>query len=77
MRQFHISSFQRTSEELIVQLKQVEMPKDDFISLAQTLRMTDFVKFAKYRPSPEDDKLNYDVITNSIEAMDKKVVSAV
>jgi hypothetical protein len=77
MRQFHISSFQRTSEELIVQLKQVEMPKDNFISLAQTLRMTDFVKFAKYRPSPEDDKLNYDVITNSIEAMDKKVVSAV
>jgi hypothetical protein len=77
MRQFHISSFQRTSEELIMQLKKVDIPNDNFISLAQTLRMTDFVKFAKYRPSAGDDKSNYDVIRNSIEAMDKKVLSAV
>jgi hypothetical protein len=77
MRQFRISSFQRTSEELILQLRKVDMPKDDFIGLAQTLRMTDFVKFAKYRPSADDDKSNYDVIKNSIEAMDKRVLSAV
>lgn len=77
MRQFRISSFQRTSEELILQLRKVGMPKDIFISLAQTLRMTDFVKFAKYQPSAEDDKSNYEVIRNSIEAMDKIVLSAV
>lgn len=77
MRKFQLSSFQRTSEELILQLKKVDMPKDNFISLAQTLRMADFVKFAKYRPSAEDDQSNYEVIKNSIEAMDKKVLSAV
>jgi hypothetical protein len=77
LRKFQISSFQRTSEELILQLRKVDMPKDSFISLAQTLRMTDFVKFAKYRPSAEDDRSNYDVIKNSIEAMDKRALSAV
>jgi hypothetical protein len=77
LRQFRISSFQRTSEELILQLSKVDMPKDSFIGLAQTLRTTDFVKFAKYRPSAGDDKSNYDVIKNSIEAMDKRILSAV
>ena len=76
-RRHNISSFERTNEELILQLSKLDMPKDSFIALAQALRMADFVKFAKYRPSSEENESNFGVIRASIDVMDKRVVSAV
>lgn len=76
-RQFSISTFERTNEELILQLSKLNITKDAFISLAQSLRMSDFVKFAKYEPSESDNRKNLEIVKSSIDIMDKKVLSAV
>jgi hypothetical protein len=76
-RQFNISTFERTNEELILQLSKLNISKDAFISLAQSLRMSDFVKFAKYQPSESDNQQNLEIVRSSIEIMDKNISSAV
>jgi hypothetical protein len=76
-RKFGVSTFERTNEELIVQVSKLLIPKDAFIKLAQSLRMSDFVKFAKYHPSDEDNKNNIDIVRSSIELLDKNFIGAV
>lgn len=76
-RQFNISTFEKTNEEMILQLSDMNIPKDAFISLAQSLRMIDFVKFAKYRPTESDNRTNLETVKSSIELMDKNLVGAV
>jgi hypothetical protein len=70
-RKFSVATFERTNEELIIELSGKGIPKDAFISLAQSLRMSDIVKFAKYLPSEEDNKNNLTIVTSSIEILDK------
>ena len=48
-RKFSVSTFERTNEELILEISRLGIPRDAFSSLAQSLRMSDVVKFAKYR----------------------------
>ena len=74
---FSVSTFERTNEELILELSQMGIPKDAFISLAQSLRMSDVVKFAKYRPSDDDNKNNLKIVTTSIDILDKNTTGAV
>ena len=71
-KKFAVSTFERTNEELILELSVMGIPKDEFISLAQSLRMSDFVKFAKYHPGDEDNRNNLKIVTSSIEILDKK-----
>jgi len=75
-RRFEISTFQRTNEELILALSKLGIPRDAFTNLSQSLRMSDFVKFAKYRPSEDDNKNNLRIVTSSIELLDKNVEGA-
>lgn len=76
-RQFGMNTLDRTNEEMILQLAAINIPKDSFINLTQSLRMSDFVKFAKYRPSEQDNEDNLGVVKSSIELMDKRMLSAV
>jgi hypothetical protein len=76
-RKFSIATFERTNEELIMQIARLNIPRDSFLSLAQSLRMADFVKFAKYRPSEEDNLNNLDTVRSSIEILDNNLASAV
>jgi hypothetical protein len=76
-RKFGVSTFERTNEELILELSKLSIPKNAFISLTQSLRMSDFVKFAKYRPSDQDNKENLDTVRSSINILDKNFISAV
>jgi hypothetical protein len=57
---------ERTNEELILQLAGLEMRKEDFTNLAGALRMSDFVKFAKYVPDVYDNERNLEMIRSSI-----------
>jgi Domain of unknown function (DUF4381) len=61
-----IHSLQKTTDDLVVQLKEIPLQKDAFDQLAQALRMGDFVKFAKYVPAGEDDKNVFDTIKKAI-----------
>jgi hypothetical protein len=76
-RKFGVSTFERTNEELIMQLSRQSIPRDSFTGLMQSLRMSDFVKFAKYRPSASDNKENLNTVRSSIEILDKNFASAV
>ncbi|MEI9911286.1 MAG: hypothetical protein WDO71_17460 [Bacteroidota bacterium] len=55
----------------MVQLKGMPVTKEQFEKLSQALRLSDFVKFAKYVPSPDDDKNYYETIKDSIISIEK------
>ncbi len=66
-----ILSLQKTTTDLVWQLKNLNFTKEQFDKLAQTLRLCDFVKFAKYVPTSEDDKVAFEVILNTIRTMEQ------
>ncbi len=68
-RRLGISSMAETSEELIGQLRRLPLSAASFSDLAETLRMSDFVKFAKYQPGLADNELHYRVIPSSVEQL--------
>ena len=59
-------TMEKTSEELILSLSNLKMDRDLFSRLTETLRMGDFVKFAKYVPGPYENDTNWEVIRKSI-----------
>ena len=66
-----IHSLQATTDDLVVQLKSLNIQKEQFEQLAQSLRQSDLVKFAKYIPSAEDHKNNFDNINRSIQQIEQ------
>jgi hypothetical protein len=68
-RKLQIKTMEKTNEELIIQLKGLNIPNDRFSLLVQALRMSDFVKFAKYHPDEQDNERNYEIIKSSIELL--------
>lgn len=76
LRRMNISSFAETSEELIGQLRTLRLPADIFDGLAETLRMSDFVKFAKYQPGIADSDQHYRAVRAAIEEMERQAQAA-
>ncbi len=66
-----IQSLQNTSEDLLRQLKVIDLDKARFDSLDKALRLSDFVKFAKYVPTPEDDRQVFTVIKETIQSIEQ------
>ena len=66
-----IHSLQKTTDDLVLQLKGIPVDKEQFEKLSQALRLSDFVKFAKYVPSAEDDKAIFETIKNSITSIER------
>jgi hypothetical protein len=62
-----IHSLQQTTDDLVVQLRELKIPNTLFERLAQSLRISDFTKFAKYVPSADDDRNSYDTIKETID----------
>jgi hypothetical protein len=76
LRRLNISSMAETSEELIGQLRRVSMAPEQFAALAETLRMSDFVKFAKYQPAPADNEQHHQVMRNAVETLEGMAAKA-
>jgi hypothetical protein len=74
-RKTSLSTMEKTSGELILQLQQTGLPKEGFVQLAQVLRVGDAVKFAKYRPGTEENEQSFTTIRNAIETLDKLIAS--
>ena len=70
-RRKNILSLPKTTGDLVIQLKSLGMDKQQFDKLSQVLRMSDFVKFAKYIPGKEDDKNAFDEIKKAIITIEK------
>jgi hypothetical protein len=66
-------TMEKTSSELMIQLKGTSLPNELFILLAQTMRMNDAVKFAKYQPATDENEEAFSTIKQSIELLDKKI----
>lgn len=66
-----ILSLQKTTDDLVIQLKDLGLDKEQFDKLSQSLRLSDFVKFAKYVPSESDNSICYNEIRNSIIIIEK------
>ena len=71
-----ILSLQKTTDDLIIQLKSLILTKEQFDKLSQSLRLSDFVKFAKYISTNEDDKLAFEEIKNAIITIEKTEAKA-
>jgi hypothetical protein len=66
-----IASLQKTTDDLVVQLRSLKLPAEEFNRLAQSLRMSDFVKFAKFEPAEGDRTDSFKTIKDFIENMEK------
>ena len=66
-----ILSLQKTTDDLVVQLKNIGLAKNEFERLSQSLRLGDFVKFAKYIPSAEDDTTVFNSIREAIQQIEQ------
>lgn len=66
-----IHSLQKTTDDLVIQLRDTGLSKEQFERLSQALRLSDFVKFARYIPSPEDDRAAWDTIKASVDAIEQ------
>jgi hypothetical protein len=62
---------QATADDLVIQLKSLNLQKEQFDDLAKSLRLSDFVKFAKYVPSTDDDKNTFEIIKRSIQQIEQ------
>lgn len=70
-KQFKWATLEKTNDELVVQLNQLNLPKEQFTLLAQSLRMADYVKFAKYLPPVNENEKSLSVIESSIISLNK------
>lgn len=61
-----IHSLQKTTDDIVKQLKGLPITRDQFEKLSQSLMLSDFVKFAKYEPTREDDRKALDAIKQTI-----------
>ena len=62
---------QKTTNDLVIKLQTLKPDKEKFDALTQALRMSDFVKFAKYQPSASDDEECWLAIRNGIDELEK------
>lgn len=62
-------TMQKTNDQLMVQIKDTGLQNDSFIALAQALRMSDAVKFAKYIPDTRDNEKSFDDVKNSVHSL--------
>ena len=66
-----ILSLQKTTDDLVIQLTSLNLGKEQFDKLSQSLRLSDFVKFAKYIPSADDDSNSFNEIRKAIVTIEK------
>ncbi len=68
----NIRSQKETTDDLVDQLKNLALSKAQFEGLANSLRLSDSVKFAKYIPSQEDAAVVFDTVQGTIIAIEQQ-----
>lgn len=71
LRKKNILSLQKTTDDLVLQLRTVMHDKDLYAEMQQALRLSDFVKFAKYVPTAEDDNGAFSSIKKAIQSIEQ------
>lgn len=67
----NIYSFSKTTDDLAIQIEKLNMDRDQYQQLLQTLRLSDLVKYAKYQPAREENQTSIHDIRESIGAIEQ------
>jgi hypothetical protein len=67
-----ISSYSKTSDDLVLQLRELSFTTDEFSEVAQVLRMSDLVKYAKMEPGVSEKNQSLLVIKENIQRIETK-----
>lgn len=67
----NIRSLQETTGELVQQMRSMQLQPPSFNQLSQVLRLADFVKFARFIPTPEENAASEQVIRQSIKEIEQ------
>jgi hypothetical protein len=66
----NIHSYSKTSDDLAIQIKTLNLEQEHYSSLLQTLRLSDLVKYAKYQASGADKKNSVETIREIIKTIE-------
>lgn len=66
-----ILSSQKTTEDLVPQLKSLNFENEQLALLVNSLRLSDMVKFAKYQTTNEENEMCFSRILDAIKKMEK------
>ena len=56
---YHVSAMEKTSAEILDEMRLTDVPKEAMKDLKSILEIADFVKFAKLRPSYDDNEMSF------------------
>lgn len=65
-----IHSQQQTTDDLVNQLRSIGLPETLYTNLSRSLRLSDFVKFARFEPTVQDDQDLMQVIRETIRTLE-------
>jgi hypothetical protein len=67
-----IQSFSKTTDDLSIQLQALKMPQEEYKNLVQTLRLSDLVKFAQYKPEGQLNADSFNTIKEGITSIENR-----
>jgi len=67
----NIYSFSKTTDDLAIQIEKLNLDRDQYQQLLQTLRLSDLVKYAKYQPTSHENQASVNDIRESIVAIEQ------
>ena len=67
-----IASFTKTTEDLVLQLKDSGLNQEEYTGLVQVLKLSDLVKFARYNPIQEDKQNSIKIIKENIVRLENR-----
>jgi hypothetical protein len=70
-RRKNIYSFSKTTDDLSIQIEKLNLDRDQYQHLLQTLRLSDLVKYAKYQPTREENQHSIADIKEGIVAIEQ------
>lgn len=66
-----LQSLSKTTDDLALQIKNLNLPSGLYQPLVHTLQLSDAVKFARFVPAEGENKQSLDVIQKNIDAIEK------
>jgi len=66
----NIYSYSKTTDDLAIQINNLNIDRELYQHLLQTLRLSDSVKYAKFQPAVEENRNSIDIIQESITAIE-------
>jgi LPXTG-motif cell wall-anchored protein len=67
-----LQSFSKTTDDLSMQMLDLNLRSDTYNELVQTLRLSDAVKYAKFAPGAKENDYSLEIIQKTIDAIERR-----